>query len=277
MRCNEKVEPRKDVGCGLLTVAKELCMPRNSHHYNADYPHDSASLEMYVDTIKELRKLRAVEDWLFENKSHWDWLERWLRGDPGRSSDRSDFNRRDGIVNHSRAYENHSDSDLNGDINASDEDDEDEDDDSRFDAFSPVGASGGILTVRGAGANQVNGIYTCNGKFDGVDLYIKSGNWQGNQVTFTLFRCRLSDNTKRWYISIIPENNTPGTSKDMDFYMASASCGMTEIPHEYQWMTNKAFGIDPPPVVEWKQTDVSLTSDDNEDPVQGDNMEENDQ
>jgi len=276
MQCNEKVEPRKDVGCGLLSVAKELCMSRNSHHYNADYPHDSASLELYVDTIKELRKLRAVEDWLLENKSHWDWLERWLRGDPGRGSDRSDLNRRDGIVNHSRgAYDNHSDSDLNGDINASDEDDED--DDSRFDGFSPVGTSGGILAVRGAGANQVNGIYTCTSKFDGVDLYTKNGNWQGNQVTFTLFRCRLSDNTKRWYISIIPENNTPGTSKDMDFYMAPARCGMPEIPHEYQWTTNKAYGIDPPPVVEWKQTDVSLTSDDNEDPVHGDNMEEHGQ
>lgn len=272
MQNTEKVDSRKDFGCGLLVVAKELCMSRASQHYSAEYSHDSVLLDTYIDAIRELRRLRAVDDWMAENKAQWSWLERWLRGETGRGSNRGDYNRRDGVINHSHnTYENHSDSDLNGDLNASDEE---EDDDSRFDTYPQ--SNGGTLHVQGAGSVEVNGIYTCAGKFDSVDLYTKSGIWQGDEVTFTLFRCRLSDNTKRWYISIIPANNTPGTSKDIDFYMTNAHGGMTEIPHGYTWMTAKGHGLDPPPSVEWKQ-DIGLTSDDNDDPVEGDNMEETDQ
>ncbi len=135
---------------------------------------------------------------------------------------------------------------------------------------------GGMLHVRNAGSVQVNGVYNCTSKFNGVDLYsTKSGIWNGDQVTFTLFRCRLSDSTKRWYISIIPPNNTPGTSKDIDFYMTTAHGGMTEVPHGYTWQTVKGRGSDPPPAVEW-QHDSGLTSDDNGDPVEGGIIEESD-
>ncbi len=272
MKNTEKVDPRKDCGCGLLVVAKELCMSRASQHYSAEYSHDSVLLDTYIDAIRELRRLTSFEDWMEENENEWKWLDRWLRNDSGRNSNRGDYNRRDGVINHSHnTYDNQSDSDLNGDLNASDEE---EDDDSRFETYPQ--SSGGTLHVRNAGSVEVNGAYNCTSKFDGVDLYTKSGIWNGDQVTFTLFRCRLSDNTKRWYISIIPPNNTPGTSKDIDFYMTTAHGGMTEIPHGYTWQTAKGHGSDPPPAVEWQQ-DIGLASDDNGDPVEGGIIEESDQ
>jgi ubiquitin carboxyl-terminal hydrolase 9/24 len=263
MHSTERVNPRKDIGCGLLIVAKDLAMSRSSQTYSTEYSQESMLLDVYVETITELRNLQAVEKWMTENKLHWSWLEQWLRPDAGNSTDRGD-SRRDGAIRHGQSGfdQQHSDSDINGGLNESDEED---DDDSRFEGISSYNSvSSGVIQVHGAGLTQVNGIYTRTGSWDGVDLYTKSGIWDDKEEVFSLFRCRLSDNSKRWYISIIPRNNNPGTSKDVDFYMATANSDAREIPHNYSWTSARGTDGNPAPSVIWKQ-EIGIS--DNEDPV----------
>lgn len=42
----------------------------------------------------------------------------------------------------------------------------------------------------------------------------------GRTPTFTLYRCKLDTGDYRWYISIVPQNQMPGTQQDKDFYYA---------------------------------------------------------
>ena len=250
MQSNERISQSKHIGGGLLIIAKDLAMSRSSQHYGNEYSHDSVLLDIYIEVISDLRKVMAVDEWMNANKEAWSWLEQWLRPDSGNISDRSDRSRRDGTVRQNGFDQTQSDSDLNG-INESDEED---DDDSRFEAMeSYSNVPSGVLQVQGAGIAQVNGIYTRTGSWDQVDLYTKHGIFEDREEVFTLFRCRLSDNSKRWYISIIPRNNNPGTSKDIDFYMATANNNVREVPHNYTWMSARAKDGDAPPTVVWKQ------------------------
>jgi len=111
------------------------------------------------------------------------------------------------------------------------------------------------MIVSNAGINVVNGIYNYNGSFDGVAKYSKIGIWNDVRETFSLFRCRLTDHTKRWYVSIVPDKMLPGTNKDLDFYMANATNDLEELPPDSStnWMTEMRYpmgcGIDPPPTV----------------------------
>ena len=265
MQSNERISQSKHIGGGLLIIAKDLAMSRSSQHYGNEYSHDSVLLDIYIEVISDLRKVMAVDEWMNANKEAWSWLEQWLRPDSGNISDRSDRSRRDGTVRQNGFDQTQSDSDLNG-VNESDEED---DDDSRFEAMeSYSNVPSGVLQVQGAGIAQVNGIYTRTGSWDQVDLYTKHVIFEDREEVFTLFRCRLSDNSKRWYISIIPRNNNPGTSKDIDFYMATANNNVREVPHNYTWMSARAKDGDAPPTVVWKQ-EIGL-SDDEEDPAAGD-------
>jgi len=264
MQSNERISQSKHIGGGLLIVAKDLAMNRSSQHYGNEYSHDSVLLDIYVEVINDLRKVKAVDEWMNENKEAWSWLEQWLRPESGNASDRSDRSRRDGTARQGRFDQPQSDSDLNG-INESDEED---DDDSRFEATCMESYSsmpGGVLQVEGAGVSEVNGIYTRTSSWDNVDLYSKNGIYEGKEETFSLFRCRLNDNSKRWYISITPRNNNPGTRKDIDFYMTEANGNEREVPHNYSWSLASTKEGDTPPTVVWKQ-EIGL-SDDEVDPA----------
>ena len=57
-----------------------------------------------------------------------------------------------------------------------------------------------------------------------VAKYCKIGMWNNENINFSLFRCKLSDETRRWYISIVPKNIQPGTNKDVDFYSTLCEC-----------------------------------------------------
>jgi len=78
------------------------------------------------------------------------------------------------------------------------------------------------VTVYGAGAEIINGVYVLSGESDSAGLYVKEGcQWKGKSVTFTLHRCLLHDDTRMWFISIIPPDaQNPGTDADIDFYTA---------------------------------------------------------
>ena len=166
--------------------------------------------------LKELKKLEPVAAWTAENKKHMAWIERWLGSNTGNNR----------VIQEA----DNSDSDLI------------DDDDSNYD----VGNS--QIYVVGAGIEGVNGVYNENGQFDSVKKYTKNGDWKGKEHVFSLFRCRLSDNTQRWYISIVPNNLAPGTNKDIDFYYVTAHGGALEIPHSYKWTTVREHATDPAPI-----------------------------
>ena len=76
------------------------------------------------------------------------------------------------------------------------------------------------MIVQNCGTPEINGTYKRAGSHDGVSKFTKRCFYDGKDDEFSLFRCKLTDNTKRWYISIVPMNSHPGTSKDIDFYTA---------------------------------------------------------
>jgi len=266
MQSMEKVHVNSEVGCGVLVVAKELSLSRSSQHYNSDYHHNSNLLERYIDTLKDLRKLQGISTWISENRLIWSWVEQYLQTDLIQASHhevRGDYHNRgdSGVVQLAPGglgHHNQSDSDAN--IGGNDSDDEDED--SRYEAGDSY--SNGKIIVSGAGLTSVNGIYNYSGVFDTVAKYSKTGIWNGCDETFSLFRCRLSDHTRRWYISIVPKNIQPGTNKDTDFYLATATGDQSELPDTVMWMTAKENGIDPAPTVTYKCDPIS---DSGEDPI----------
>jgi len=138
----------------------------------------------------------------------------------------------------------HSDSDMPP-INES----EDEDDESEMD--TPYSHSPGAILVEGAGHPAVNGLYTRDGSFERVCKYSMQGKHNNKNCTFSLFQCHVSNNTKHWYISIVPRNSQPGTSTDIDFYSAPVNESCKKVPPENTW-TKSNEGSDPPPTLVYK-------------------------
>jgi len=237
MQCSEKAHTHSDIGVGLLVASKD--MARHSQHFQ------HGTFERYVNAVKELQRHREVKKWMTENEGLWGWMDQWLRPDSGQHQMRGDYmGHRDGVhppsapLNH---HQHHSDSDMNGS----------EDDDSRFDQDSSL--DGGRIIVEGAGVAAVNGVYTRDGSLDKAGKYRNTGVWKNREVVFSLFRCKLSDGTRRWYISIVPKNIQPGTNKDIDFYSAPTENELSDdAPPENRWTTAKGEGVDPPPLVYWK-------------------------
>jgi len=265
MQSMEKIHSHSEGGSGILIVAKELSLSRSSQHYDSDYHHNSSLFERYIDTLKDLRKLQGISTWMSENRSVWNWIEQYLQTDLVQVSHhqlRGDYHSRGevGVVQLAPgALTHHNQSDSDANIGGNDSDDEDEE--SRYEAGDSY--SSGKIIVSGAGLVTVNGVYNYNGAFDTVARYSKSGIWKNREETFSLFRCRLSDNTKRWYISIVPKNIQPGTNKDTDFYLATATGDQSELPDSVTWMTAKE-GTEPAPAVTYKCDPIS---DSGEDPI----------
>ena len=271
MQSMEKAHPHIDAGVGLLSAAKELSS-QHAQSYSTEYHH--GYFDRYVDVLKDLQQQKEVYKWMSERRALWGWMEQWLRSDlvsATQHQSRSEYlgGRDGGPLHPSVRRPNLSDSDMNAEMNDSDE----EDDDSRYglpyehDNYMNEGR----VIVSGAGIAAVNGMYTRNGSFDNVAKYYKTGVWKDREEVFSLFRCRLSDQTRRWYISIVPSNIQPGTNKDIDFYSAPALNDHCEYPPEKTWTTSKSEGMDPPPVLTWKKTDVVLP-DVEEDPCENERM-----
>ncbi len=256
MQCQEKLNVRGDVGSGLLIVAKELSLSHAAQQYSNEYHNHRSLLDKYFDAIKELQSIVPVKQWMLENKTQCEWIDHFLRSESSDIQDRGDYlNRRDmgGNIQNTLYEQGQSDSDLNGDMNDSDESDD----------YLDIDTRTGIVSVRGAGLDVVNGVFTYKKTWDGVPMFAKSCSFKGKDTEFSLFRCELSDKTRRWYISIIPPNNKPGTSKDVDFYYSHSSGNANEVPHGSSWMTSPDNGIDPAPTVEWRSHSVSVSHDDN--------------
>jgi hypothetical protein len=108
-----------------------------------------------------------------------------------------------------------------------------------------------FITVQGAGLQEVNGTYRRCGQHDGVSKFVRSTRYNRRSVNFMLFRCMLTDATRRWYISIVPRDVNPGTSKDLDFYKSKVAATDCNIPPRAGWITvprsSYGAGVDPPP------------------------------
>ncbi len=257
MQSADRLDARGNVGSGLLVVAKELSLSHSAQQYSADYSNHRAMLERYIDAIKEMQKVRPVAKWMAENRSQWEWLDQFLQSQANRNDyrrgeyqsrrDRDGMNTSDGnLYDH-----NNSDSDANGEMNYSDESDD----------YGGKEHRSGTVVVKGAGMSEINGNYTSTRIFDGVPKYTKSGLYENQHREFTLFRCPLSDGSRRWYISIIPPNQKPGTNKDIDFYFCPSAGVQHELPHEGNWEPiSKDASLVPAPTVT-----VELKDDDLED------------
>jgi len=117
------------------------------------------------------------------------------------------------------------------------------------------------MKVEGAGLREINGIYRRIGQNDGVSKFMKTSRYNGRSVDFMLFRCKLTDGTRRWYISIVPESAHPGTTQDIDFYAAGPSQQHSmldpNIPPRDGWMAIPSNGGgNPAPQVYPKESNV---------------------
>lgn len=118
------------------------------------------------------------------------------------------------------------------------------------------GAQCDKVIVQGAGTRAANGAYRFAGECDEVGKYaLEVEGVQGDPVTFTLYRCKLNNGARRWYISVVPANLHPGTSQDIDYYSApsrarhAASEFPEHVPPRQGWTTCKpaAQGAQPHP------------------------------
>ena len=106
------------------------------------------------------------------------------------------------------------------------------------------------ITVEGAGLQEVNGTYLRCGKHDRVSKFVRSTRYNGRSVDFMLFRTILLNGKRRWYISIVPENQQLGTEEDIDFYKSKATSTDCNIPPRDGWIAIPSNGgANPPPRV----------------------------
>jgi hypothetical protein len=245
MQCPDR-PPQADHGVGLLVAAHAVYGARaNSQHYQGEDLYDR-----YVSVLKYLVRIGSVTKWMQEHYSMWQWMERDLVEQRHHGS-----NQRVPAAGHMHDGQ-HSDSDMQGM-----DDSGDETDSRTFEEMETAysEAPSGV-EVRGAGNPLVNGFYSRDGIFEDVYKYSKTGEYNGAQCQFAVFQCNVSNNTKHWYISVVPTNGQPGTSADVDFYSAPAEYAR-EFPPINGW-TKAIEGRDPPPELSFVRQIEDRSTDD---------------
>ena len=107
------------------------------------------------------------------------------------------------------------------------------------------------VIVEQAGNEIVNGIYKRDGYHEGAIKFSKTGRYNGEPAAFSLYKCRVSNNTKHWYISLVPPDCVPGTSYDTDFYCAPEATDRHDLPPLGGWAKSNE-GVDPLPYVSFR-------------------------
>ena len=108
------------------------------------------------------------------------------------------------------------------------------------------------ILVSRAGSDPINGTFVRLGTHDGAPMYVKETIWKKKKVKVLLFRASLNRVTKRWLVTIIPEECTsPGSSMDIDLYYAQAN-PLDDLnynkPPRQGWNCVNGFGTEPSPV-----------------------------
>jgi ubiquitin carboxyl-terminal hydrolase 9/24 len=245
MKCTEPAAPNADYGIGLLVASRAFFAARQAH---TNYPNEiSYAYERYVGILKELLALQSVYHWMSENSSLWAFMnsdvldtahrpQQHVRSDESGQRDR-------GIPGVPVGH--HAPSDSDGVPGMHDSED---DEDSRFEDMETYDHGPRKITVEGAGNPAVNGVYVRDGFFERASKFSRRGEYEGMACNFFLFQCNVSNNTKHWYLSIVPNGTDAGTSSDTDFYSAPVNEMCIEFPPHSGW-TKSNEGIDPPPIL----------------------------
>ena len=175
---NDDGEERRE---GLMTKGERIIQ---------DFPNDYRAriwADKHAEIINMLQKQYAVSNWMSRNRGHWTWIEPDAHPETAHPlQSRSDHSGRRG-GGHQNVTTHH----QNHDPNAEDESDIDEDSRSDEDE-EPVRE----IIVKGCGVPEINGMFTRAGSFDGVSKYTKHTHYRGKDEEFSLFRCKLTDNTR---------------------------------------------------------------------------------
>lgn len=233
-------------GNGLLEATKALeAMTRSTQYNNEVYLH----LVRYMDILRSMYKLSPVYQWMSENRSVWAFIERDLLDPRSRvhPQDRGDYVHRE--MDHAIPL----DPNINSDSDMAGMNDSEDDEDSHYDNveghLAPVANDGPFqIFVQGAGNPAVDGAYSQDGFFSNACRYTKHGRWNETDYKFYIFQCPVSNNTRHWYISIVPYGGNPGTSSDIDFYTAPVQEECLRIPPKSGWVKANE-GTDPSPVL----------------------------
>ncbi|GAX26841.1 ubiquitin carboxyl-terminal hydrolase 9/24 [Fistulifera solaris] len=249
MRSVAKPARAVNFGCGLLEVTKALeSMTRAAHYNNEVYLH----LARYMEILRSLYKLLPVYHWMSENRPLWAFIERDLLDPRSRmhQQDRSDYSQRE--VGHVAPLDHN----INSDSDVAGMNDSEDDEDSHYDTAeghcAPVANDGPFqVFVQGAGNPAVDGVYSQDGFFSNACRYTKHGRWKDTDYKFYIFQCPVSNNTRHWYISIVPYGGNPGTSSDIDFYTAPVQEDCVHVPPKIGWVKANE-GRDPSPMLAFR-------------------------
>lgn len=110
------------------------------------------------------------------------------------------------------------------------------------------------IVVQGAGNPAVDGIFSRDKWFSNAWSYIKCGQWNGNACVFYIFQCVVSNSTRHWYISIVPNGKIPGKTSDIDFYKAPVRSDSLHVPPKMGWRAVKEGKNPSPGLVFWCAT-----------------------
>jgi ubiquitin carboxyl-terminal hydrolase 9/24 len=254
-------------GVGLLPVLRHLIHAR---HTAQPYKNDFHwTYSRYIEIFKNLRSSYPVYLWLNENRQAWAQFERELMDSSAQHMNRqqahqqpimqhqphmvrggADLRERGANVPVPLDHHGHSDSDLNGMNDSEDEED------SQFgeladNSSATVNDGPYQIVVTRAGNQAVNGVYRQDGTFQDACRYVMEGRWTGEQHRFYIFCCNVSNNTKHWYISIVPRGSSPGTSNDIDFYTAPVNEACRTVPPREGWVKAQN-GEDALPILEYR-------------------------
>jgi len=103
------------------------------------------------------------------------------------------------------------------------------------------------VVVSGAGCTAVNGVYVRRDSAeDPAPMFLKEdGEWEDEDVVFTMHNCKMISTKWTWFISIADEEQ-PGTDRDVDFYSSPPSPTMLQSPPVSHWKV-KQHGQSPAP------------------------------
>lgn len=252
-----------DYGSGVLTVLRALHRARQTQQYNNEV---HWTYSRYMHLLKELHTLYPIYKWMNDNRNLLGFIERELLDahgapHPPQNQTRNDYGSREQDTAISLDHNTNSDSDMGGM-----QDSEDDDDDSHFDNLDVSGNVGDgplHIIIEGAGNEAVNGVYSQDGFFESAIRYVMDGCWNNERYKIYIFLCNVSNNTKHWYISIVPYGANPGTSSDIDFYTAPLTGKSMTVPPKIGWI-KAGEGQNPPPVLSYRDhfDDADVSSSD---------------
>jgi len=244
MRSNKRIQNYSGApGIGLLVAARDLSLSRAPHYSNESFHYISAA-DRYIEIVSILyNSIHSVAEWMSRNRDLWSWMEQ-------RRGDRT----REVAASSQRLPPNHQQFSESSIIPGIGNDSDVEDDDFRLvpgENLPRKLVRCEKVEVSGAGLEGINGIYRDSGYVDGVAKYTKPAILNGNSVELSLYRCQLQDTSRKWFISVVPEGQLPGTSRDIDYYWAPCSADVkgNVVPPERNWEIVKNNGVLPPPLL----------------------------